>query len=258
MGDEVPLSPKIQQTIEQVMADLKLPDNVRNIIKPFSGFGFDLFHAGTLNAKYGAILSIPINFTSTEEYLRAELQINEEPVDWSRNDAKVLLKMSLLSENAQKFAIANEILRIQAEEPYYNSIRLALIIAVLWTLYNAITYRFKLRERNVLLCRTLYSVFPVIGTISWFGIKDYYSYHLDCEHNKILCDMGAEYIKGGQEFYDKTVMRNRALRSLLGKTGENIYTANGNEKAFIRQKHLPLSYRKDFFDLQLQNLNHKV
>lgn len=258
IGKEIPLDLKIQRTIRQVMDDLKLPENVRSVIKPFSGFGFDLIHAGTLDAKYGAILGIPANFTNTEEQLRAELQIKEEPIDWTRKDARTLLNMLILSENAQKFTIASEILRIQAEEPYYNSVRLALIIAVLWTLYNAITYRYKLREHNTLLCRMLYLVFTLLGVISWFGIKDYRSYRLDSEHDRILCKLGAEYVKGGQEFYEKTLMRNRALRSLLGKEGEKIYTTNGNEQAFLRQKHLPMSYRKDFFDSYLQNVDCKV
>ncbi|CAL1676707.1 unnamed protein product [Lasius platythorax] len=258
IGKEVPLGLKVHQRIQKVMHDLKLPNDTRNVIKPFSVFGFDLLHAGTLNTKYGAILGIPANFTNTAEQLRENLQIMEEPIDWTRQDAQNFLSAAMLSENAQKFAIAREILRIQTEEPRFNSYILALIIAILWTLYNAITYRFRLRGQNIILCRTLYSSFTVFGALSWFGIKDYRSYHLDSENDQALCSLGAEYIKGGQEFYEKTLIRNRAIRSLLGENGKRIYTAYGNEQTFLRQKHVPISHRKDFFDSRLQNLDCKV
>ncbi|XP_032682687.1 transmembrane protein 177 isoform X2 [Odontomachus brunneus] len=251
MGKEMPLSPKIQQTIQRVMDDLKLPDNVRNVIKPFSVFGFDMFQAGTLAAKHGAVLGIPVNFIVTAEVLRQELQIKDEPLDWTRQDAKIFFSSLMFSENAKKFAIAREILRIQAEEPRFNSFRLAVIITVLWAFYNAITLRFQLRGRNVILCRSLYVSFALLGAISWIGIKDYRSYRLDSVHDRALCDLGVEYVRGGQEFYEKMVMRNRALRSLLGKDGEKQYTANGNERIFLRQKHVPIVHRKDFFDSQL-------
>jgi len=254
MGKEIPLGFKIKQRIQEVMNDLKLSDDIRNVIQPFSVFGLDLFHAGTLNNKYGAILGIPANFTNTIEQLYKKMQVKEQPIDWTRQDAQNLLNGAILSESAQKFAIACEILRIQAEEPYFNSYLLALIIAILWTLYNAITYKFKLRGQNVVLCRTLYSSFTILGAISWFGIKDYRSYYLDKKDDEALCNLGAEYVKGGQEFFEKTLIRNRALRSLLGEEGKRIYTAYGNEKIFLRQKHLPLSHRKDFFDSRLQNL----
>lgn len=258
IGKEVPLGFKIQQRIQKVMDDLKLSDDIRSVIRPFSVFGFDLLHAGTLNNKYGVILGIPANFTYTPEELRANLQIKEEPIDWTRQDSQSFLNASMLSENAQRFAIAREILRIQAEEPYFNSYRLALIIAILWTLYNAITYRFRLRDKNVILCRTLYSSFTVFGALSWFGIKDYRSYDLDRKNDEALCKLGAEYIKGGQEFYEQTLRRNRAIRSLLGDEGKRIYTAYGNEQTFLRQKHVPISHRKDLFDSRLQNLDCKT
>ncbi|KYN39041.1 hypothetical protein ALC56_06467 [Trachymyrmex septentrionalis] len=255
MGTEVPLSSKVQQIIQKVMSDLKLSDDVKNAIKPVSVFGFDLLHAGTLNAKYGAILGIPINFTSTVEQLHKNLQIKQEPVDWQREDAKAFLKAVTFSEDAQKFAIAREILRIQAEEPCFNSLSLALIIGTLWTLYNVIPIRYRLyNKKTVIIIRTFYTTFILFGAIFWFGVKDYRSYQLDKENDEALCRLGTEYIKGGQEFYEKMLSRNRALRTLLGTDGKSTYTIHGNEEYFLRMKHIPISYRKDFFDSNLRNL----
>ncbi|XP_071561366.1 transmembrane protein 177 [Temnothorax nylanderi] len=254
MSKEVPLGSKIQERIQKVMDDLKLPDDVRNAIKPFSVFGLDMLHAGTLNAKYGAILGIPVNFTNTAEQLRENLRIKEEPVDWTRQDARIFLKAVMLSEDAQKFAIAREILRIQAEEPYFNSLVLVLTVAALWTLCSVVSYRFSLREGNATVRRIFYAVFTLFGVILWLGVKDYRSNQLDKKDDEALCRLGAEYIKGGQEFYEKMLIRNRALRSLLGAEGKKIYTAYGNEETFLRQKHMPITHRKDFFDSHLRNL----
>lgn len=254
---EVPLGFKMHQRIQEVMDDLKLPNDVKNLIKPFNAFGFDLFHAGSLSTKYGAILGIPANFTNTAEQLKENLQIMDERIDWTRQDAQNFLKSTTLSESAQKFAIAHEILRIQTEEPLFNSVLLAAIIAGLWTLYNCITYMYSLRK-NIIMCRTLYSSFTICGALLWFGIKDYRSYHLDNENDEALCNLGAEYVKGGQEFYEKLLIRNRALRSLLEKDGKRLYTTYGNEHTLLRQNHVPISHRKAFFDLRLDGLNRKA
>ncbi|EFN75429.1 transmembrane protein 177 [Harpegnathos saltator] len=248
---EVPLSPYIHRTIQQVMDDLKLPQNIQKVIKPFSVHGLDVFQMGTLNAKYGARLGIPVNFCSTTEELHDKLQIKDEPINWSQEEAKALLNSLILSEGAKKFAIAREVLRIQAEEPCFNSFGLAVIIAVLWILYNTITLRFQLRDRNVTLCRSLYLSFTLLGAIIWIGIKDYHSYSLDSEHDRTLCALGAEYVKGGQEFYEKMLMRNKALWYLLEEDGKKGFTSNGNERTFLRQKHIPITYRRDFFNSQL-------
>lgn len=255
LGKEVPLGPEVQQRIQRVMDDLKLPDDVRSAIKPFSVFGFDLLHAGTLGAKYGAILGIPANFTSTTEELRENLQIREEPIDWTRQDARAFLQAVTFSENAERFAIAREILRIQAQEPYFNSLALVLTVATLWTLSSVMSRRFvRLRESNALARRMFYAVFALFGAILWFGVKDFRSNRLDRENDEALCRLGADYIKGGQEFYEKTLIRNQTLRTLFETEGKSIYTVYGNEESFLRQKHVPLSHRKDFFDSHLRNL----
>lgn len=51
----------------------------------------------------------------------------------------------------------------------------------------------------------------------------------------------------GIRFYDKILKKNVALRNL---TGQNIYTAMGNENYLLRQKSLPLTARKSFFELK--------
>lgn len=60
-----------------------------------------------------------------------------------------------------------------------------------------------------------------------------------------------EFIDTGIAFYDKLLKKNVALRNL---SGENIYTASGNENYMLRQKSLPLTIRKAFFEMKKKEL----
>lgn len=42
--------------------------------------------------------------------------------------------------------------------------------------------------------------------------------------------MGMSYMEGGVEFYSKILGRNVALRQLMGKDGEKLYTVMGNDE----------------------------
>jgi hypothetical protein len=44
------------------MDDMQIPDKKRRLIKPFTVFGFDMFHAGCTQTTTGAIIGIPSNF----------------------------------------------------------------------------------------------------------------------------------------------------------------------------------------------------
>lgn len=46
--------------------------------------------------------------------------------------------------------------------------------------------------------------------------------------------------------------KNVAIRNL---TGANIYTASGNENNILRQKTLPLTVRKTFFELKKKEID---
>lgn len=56
------------------------------------------------------------------------------------------------------------------------------------------------------------------------------------------CDTGIRY-------YTKLLDKNVAIREL---SGNNLYTAKGNLHYFIRQKSVPLTQRKRFFEKKLK------
>lgn len=62
LGIGVPLPARVTRRIEDVMDDMQIPDQKRKLIKLFTVFGFDMFHAGCTQTRTGAIMGIPSNF----------------------------------------------------------------------------------------------------------------------------------------------------------------------------------------------------
>lgn len=105
--------------------------------------------------------------------------------------------------------------------------------------------------------RSMRMVLYLFVTIFAFGnycfLKDstqmYYEQYVD----EFLKEKDPIFAEGGQEYYEKMLQRNKALRKLLGKEGESRFSVLGNENFFIRQKHLPLLNRKEFFEQNVLN-----
>lgn len=95
----------------------------------------------------------------------------------------------------------------------------------------------------------------VFITIFMFGnyclLKDSTQIHYEQTIDEFLKGRDPIFVKGGKDYYEKMLQRNRALRKLLGKEGENRFSSLGNENFFIRQKHVPLLHRKQFFEANL-------
>lgn len=72
------------------------------------------------------------------------------------------------------------------------------------------------------------------------------------DSTSIFFFLPTEMAAAGITFYDKMLKKNVAIRNL---TGSNIYTALGNENSFIRQKTLPLTIRKSFFEMKKKELD---
>lgn len=70
-----------------------------------------------------------------------------------------------------------------------------------------------------------------------------------------LATYGRGFIDSGARFYDKLMKKNIAIRELTGDDSQ--YTALGNENFMIRQKRLPLTIRKVFFELKLEEFDKK-
>jgi hypothetical protein len=78
----------------------------------------------------------------------------------------------------------------------------------------------------------------------------------DGDTDEKLAELGPKFIDAGVRFYDKLLKKNIAIRALTGDNSQ--YTAMGNENFMFRQERLPLTVRKAYFELKLEELKKKT
>ncbi|CAD0199834.1 unnamed protein product [Chrysodeixis includens] len=235
---------------------LKLPDIQRKLIAPFSVFGYDLFHAGNINSKFGVAVGIPVNFTykSLEDLEKDNIMANQKPVDWTSETGKKLADALILPEKVQEFAICREIMMTQNNKVIYES---TYPFTCIFFAYNASLYlnkRLNLYMAPPLARGVLYSIIGMFSAGVYFLMKDMTEVYYETDTDKRLCELGPEFVECGKIFYEKILQRNQALRELMGSEGEKKYSKLGNENFGIRQPRIALIHRKQFFESKLKEL----
>lgn len=100
--------------------------------------------------------------------------------------------------------------------------------------------------------RTLmYTILATFGYGMYSFLTDFTQVYYDGAVDKELCEVGPEFMDAGVRFYDKLLKKNIAIRNLAG---DNSYTVMGNEHFVLRQKSLPLTIRKSYFEMRLEEL----
>lgn len=100
----------------------------------------------------------------------------------------------------------------------------------------------------------LYTLASVLVAGHYFFLKDTSQQFFEKKIDEELKEKNVIFVEGGKETYGKLMARNVALRELMGNAGKKAYTALGNEKSLLRQKHVPLSERRLFFDQALKEM----
>lgn len=232
----------------------------KEILKIFHIYGYDVYHAGTISTKYGGVIGIPLHFQyeNVESINKNEAFFYDVPIDWNKPAGKNFLNSLVLSENAQKFAIAREALKIKDDHPFYNTFNALIHVLLSFGIYDILHRQLHLAKRKKGFRYTIIAT-VTIGTIgTWIATRYAMIYGSDMNVDKMLCKLGVNYIKGGQEYYEKLLNRNIALRTLLGDEGKRQFTANGNNTYTFVQNNVPIFNRKSFFDSKLQDIKELV
>ncbi|XP_034936759.1 transmembrane protein 177 [Chelonus insularis] len=254
-GKPYPLTAELKNTFDKVLDDIKVPAFSRKFLEPFMVYGYDVWHAGSIYGYCGAKIGLPINYTYKKpgEIDKSGIIINDEFVNWNRKEARSLLEALILPENAKKFAIAREIFMVDNHNAIIQPLISCFLFFTYYILTSSINERMQLFDKP----RQLrYFIYGALGLFMW-GIwamqKDvmtrYYEYDADERASKL----GIEYTKGGLEFYSKVIQRNIALRELGGSNGAKTYTKGGNDTITFREKHIPNTSRKQFFEQALKD-----
>lgn len=236
-GFTVPLTKETEQKFEKVLDMLQIPDNEKLLYKPFNTVGFNVLGIGTSFSKYGARIGIPANFSykSEDEVDRSRITLNGEKVIWDVEAGQKLLKSLIISDEAQLYAIASQVKLRDTPKVMIDTVAGCFSTMLMYGISSTINQKYNFFTKPLLLRLVLYGLSGAFCIGNYFLIKDFSQVYFEQKIDKEL-KQNPVFARGGKEYYTKLLLRNMALRILLGKEGESLYGPLGNENNFIRTK----------------------
>lgn len=230
-----------------------------NNFTAFASFGFHPVSAGVPWLPKGAHIGILANFNSTVDdpsgITNRYIFINGETVDWSSETGSALKEALLFSKEAQKFAIAREVARLQSGGPVLTAAVAPLCLGGVWV-YSVVLKQMLGLHVGPALFRGVANVVALgLGGVSYLLTSDAVSHWVDFTSDQRAASVSRDYTRGGVEFYDKILSRNKTLRSLMGEKGENMYAPSGNlfPANILQLKHTPYTSRREGILAMLKN-----
>ncbi|KAF9809758.1 hypothetical protein SFRURICE_000239 [Spodoptera frugiperda] len=256
-GQPAPLAKELHDRYSKCLDILNISDIQRKLIVPFSVFGYDLFHAGSMNSRFGVAIGIPVNFRyKTLADLEADdIQVNQKKVDWESETGRKLADALILPEKVQEFAICREIMMTQNNKIMYESAYPFTCLFLAYNLSQFLNRKLNLYAGPPALRGILYTIIGMFASGTYFLMKDMTEVYYETHTDRRLCELGPTFVESGKMFYEKILNRNQALRELMGREGEKKYSKLGNENFGIRQPRIALVHRKQFFEQKLNELN---
>ncbi|KAM8857294.1 transmembrane protein 177 [Synchiropus picturatus] len=248
-GEPVTLSDKLQAVFQQVLKDFGTSSSGN--FSAFASFGFHPVGAGVPWLPAGAQIGIPANFNSTVDdssgITNRHIFINGKTVEWDSDLGAALKESLMFSSEAQKFAIAREVARLQSGGPVLNAAVAPACLGGVWVYSVVLKHVFSLHSGPLLYRGVVNVVALGLGAVSYLLTSDAVSQWIDSVSDRRAASLSRDYAKGGVEFYDKILSRNRTLRSLMGQKGETMYAPSGNlfPAHLLQMKHTPYTSRRD-------------
>uniref|UniRef100_A0A1A9VP97 Transmembrane protein 177 n=1 Tax=Glossina austeni TaxID=7395 RepID=A0A1A9VP97_GLOAU len=254
-GQPLPISEKVSERFRQAKEIL----NIKNTypIETFSVFGFDLFNAGYTKSRFGVKIGIPVNYDydSIDSVKWDKIKYLNKDINWDSENGKLLKHSIVLTEEEQKFGLCKTLLQAQENGVILNSIYPTFSFITIYTMARYLNLSLGLLARPFSLRMVMYTILGFFGYGSWCFMKDYTQISSDAEVDKKLSALGPEFVTAGISFYNKQLSKNIALRELMG---DDTYTAKGNVNYILRQKSLPLTIRKSFFEDMCRKQNEEL
>ncbi|KAM9850449.1 transmembrane protein 177 isoform 1-T2 [Aulostomus maculatus] len=248
-GEPDTLSDKLQDIFQQVLKDYGI-SSLKNF-SAFASFGFQPVGAGVPWLPAGAQIGLPANFNSSADDTGAitnrVIFINGKTVEWESDAGATLRESLVFSLEAKKFAIAREVARLQSGGPVMSASVASLCLGGVWVYSVFLKQMFGLHAGSLMLRGAVNFVALGLGAVSYYLTSDALSQWIDYNSDRRAARVSLDYAKGGVEFYDKILSRNKTLRSLMGQKGEEVYAPSGNlfPAHLLRLKHTPYTSRRD-------------
>lgn len=180
-----------------------------------------------------------------------------KPVKWNTPAGEQLAESLILPERLQIFGICRELLSVKNYQFYFNSVYSFTSVFFVYAISKATNEKFNLYIKPKIVRSVFYTLYGLFSLGIYCLAKDVTQLSVENEADTQLCELGPEFVKDGIAFYDNILKRNIALRELLGEKGESLYTGNGNDVFYFRQKTTPITERKKFFEEKLKELESK-
>ncbi|XP_044129118.1 transmembrane protein 177 isoform X1 [Bufo gargarizans] len=247
-GEPTPLSDKLRALFQDVLDDTRLASTR---FSPFAAYGFQPISAGVPWLPSGCLIGIPANYNGTMEdgagVTDRLLVINGEEVDWASELGRRLRDSLTFSVNAQKFSLAREAIHAQTSGPILQASVAPLCLTSVCVSSVALKQLLGLYSGPILLRGVFNALAILLGFTGYFLCSDAVSQWLDYRSDRRAAAVSKAYARGGLEFYEKILTRNRLLRGIMGEQGGTMYAPSGNvfPKHKLRMKHAPYTSRRD-------------
>lgn len=249
-GEPASLSEKLEKTFQAVMSDCAVEGDSKTYVA-FAAFGFHPIGAGIPWLPAGAQVGIPANFNSTPDdssgITNRTIFINGKTVEWDSDEGISLKEALVFSSSAQKFAIARELLRLDSAGPMVQAAVAPACLVGVCINSVVLKHMFGLYGGSILARGVVNVVVLAMGAAFYLLASDEVSQWLDYRSDRRAASLSQEYAKGGVEFYDKILSRNKTLRTLMGQKGIEMYAPSGNlfPANMLSLKHAPYTARRD-------------
>lgn len=246
-GEAVPVSSKVIERLNKAKDLLQFSSLEKDLIKPFTVFGFDIFAAGSTKSKCGGVIGIPSNYQidNVDDLKKETICYQGNKIDWDSTAGKLLEEALILNEDEQIFGMCKALLQVQNYNYLLNSVFPTISFFMVYSVGNYLNSSLGLLSKPFSLRLCMYTILGLFGFGSWSFMKDYNQVTKDTEIDIKLSAMSPKMIEGGVGYYNKQLNKNIALREIANN---NTYTAKGNCNYFLRQKSLPLTLRKSYFE----------
>lgn len=245
-GLPAPLNPQLQSLFQEVLQDMAVPS--AHCYKPFTTFTFQPVSAGFPRLPTGAVVGIPAIFLGGPvTNANHTVIIHGQRVDWQSPVGTRLRDALTLTHDAQKFALAREVVYLESGVAALQALPAPACLAGTWVLSVSVKHALGLYGGPMSLRVVFNLVTLMAGFMAYAFSMDSLTVALEGWLDRRIASMSAADALGGVEFYEKILSGNLALRGLLGRQGEKLYTSSGNivSKHWFRIQHLPYTTRRD-------------
>jgi len=217
--------------------DMKLPNNSLSVV-PFINTQFETCSGGLHGfgpLKPLNMVGIPKSFycTNIMEVSDLNVAVGAKKINGMDSGAEQdLLRALVLSESAQKYAVAREL--------YYLLDNWALIKGILPSFFVFLGYLVTFHGPKILFSKgspvnfiTIIRFTIASIALVWLSCtlaKNQLVYKMTYSIDAKAAKVNSEYAEGGVEYFEKHCAWNNACRILLGAKGDKIFTVTGNQK----------------------------